>query len=135
MWTPLSWVNSFPNVIRTRHALQVFYHDVWHVGNFITNLLHCINASSISSSTCVCFHEVILPLVICSFLSRILELKNELVNLECSEFQFLDDLILDMKLTPVSSPVVPGTISTEMFTLRGLTCPLQGMHRHVSCII
>ena len=31
---------------------------------------------------------------------RLLELKNEMVNLEFSEYHFFDDVLSDMKLTP-----------------------------------
>lgn len=56
-------------------------------------------------------------------LCRILELKNELVNLEFSEFQFLDDLVLDMKLTPVG---IKRTISIRNGLLEKLL--LQSLH-------
>lgn len=36
-----------------------------------------------------------------SFYERILELKNEMVNLELLEFHYFDDILTDMKLTPV----------------------------------
>ena len=32
---------------------------------------------------------------------RVLELKTEMVNLEFSEFHFFDDVLSDLKLTPV----------------------------------
>lgn len=35
-------------------------------------------------------------------MGRILELKNEMVNLEYSEFHYFDDVLSDLKLTPVS---------------------------------
>ena len=35
---------------------------------------------------------------------RVLELKNEMVNLEFSEFHYFDDVLSDLKLTPVSCP-------------------------------
>ena len=35
-------------------------------------------------------------------MGRILELKNEMVNLEFSEFHYFDDVLSDLKLTPVS---------------------------------
>ncbi|XP_022235649.1 IQ and AAA domain-containing protein 1-like, partial [Limulus polyphemus] len=31
---------------------------------------------------------------------RVLELKSEMVSIECSEYHFLDDLVTDMKLVP-----------------------------------
>ena len=36
-------------------------------------------------------------------MGRILELKNEMVNLEFSEFHYFDDVLSDLKLTPVST--------------------------------
>ena len=36
-------------------------------------------------------------------IGRILELKNEMVQLEFSEFHYFDDVLSDLKLTPVSS--------------------------------
>ena len=35
---------------------------------------------------------------------RILELKHEMMNLELLEFHYFDDILADMKLTPVSYP-------------------------------
>ena len=35
-------------------------------------------------------------------IGRVLELKNEMVNLEFSEFHYYDDILSDYKLTPVS---------------------------------
>ena len=34
---------------------------------------------------------------------RVLEMKNEMVNLEILEFHYFDDILTDMKLTPVST--------------------------------
>ena len=42
-------------------------------------------------------------------MGRLLELKNEMVELELSEFHFFDDLLQDLKLTPVS-PASPCEI-------------------------
>jgi hypothetical protein len=36
-------------------------------------------------------------------IGRILELKNEMVSLEYSEFHYFDDVLSDLKLTPVSN--------------------------------
>ena len=36
-------------------------------------------------------------------MGRILELKNEMVLLEFSEYHYFDDVLSDLKLTPVSS--------------------------------
>ena len=35
-------------------------------------------------------------------MGRILELQNEMVNLEFSEFHYFDDVLSDLKLTPVN---------------------------------
>ena len=45
---------------------------------------------------------VFLLTLIVQFYLRILEVKNEMVLLEHSEFHFLDDVLADLKLTPVS---------------------------------
>jgi hypothetical protein len=37
-------------------------------------------------------------------MGRILELKGEMVNLELLEYQYFDDILTDMKLTPVIDP-------------------------------
>lgn len=36
-------------------------------------------------------------------MGRILELKNEMVELELTEFHYLDDILQDLKLVPVST--------------------------------
>ena len=35
-------------------------------------------------------------------MGRLLELKNEMVELEFSEFHYFDDMLQDLKMTPVS---------------------------------
>lgn len=35
-------------------------------------------------------------------MGRVLEIKGEMVNLELSEFHYFDDVLSDLKLTPVS---------------------------------
>ena len=35
-------------------------------------------------------------------MGRLLEVKDEMVNLEFSEFHYFDDVLSDLKLTPVS---------------------------------
>jgi hypothetical protein len=40
-------------------------------------------------------------------MGRVLELKNEMVEKEFSEYHYMDDVIQDLKLTPVSSPPLP----------------------------
>ena len=44
----------------------------------------------------------------CVCIRRMLELKHEMVNLELLEFHYFDDILTDMKLTPVYyiSPLV-----------------------------
>ena len=37
-------------------------------------------------------------------IGRVLELKNEMVTLELLEFHYFDDILSDMKLTPVCIP-------------------------------
>jgi len=39
-------------------------------------------------------------------MGRVLELKNEMVNLELCEYHYFDDVLSDLKLTPVSSNMV-----------------------------
>lgn len=34
-------------------------------------------------------------------MGRVLELKHEMMNLECSEYHYFDDVLADLKLTPV----------------------------------
>ena len=36
-----------------------------------------------------------------SVIGRLIELKHEMINLEFSEYHFLDDVLQDLKLTPV----------------------------------
>ncbi len=40
--------------------------------------------------------------VLDSVIGRVLELKNEMVEKEFSEYHYMDDIIQDLKLTPVS---------------------------------
>ena len=50
-----------------------------------------------------------------SCVCRILELKHEMMNLELLEFHYFDDILADMKLTPVSYPcqvVMPNKVKT-----------------------
>lgn len=42
-------------------------------------------------------------LVLDGVMGRILELKEELVELEISEFQYFDDILQDLKMGPVSN--------------------------------
>ena len=42
-----------------------------------------------------------------SVLLRVLELKAEMVSVEMLEYHYFDDILSDMKLTPVSSPLSP----------------------------
>ena len=50
------------------------------------------------------------------FSYRILELKNEMLNLELLEFHYFDDILTDMKLTPVSC-TLRGKSSSSMNTI------------------
>ena len=55
-------------------------------------------------------------------IGRILELKNEMVQLEYSEFHYFDDVLSDLKLTPVSKIL----IHTKMLLrIRDITYPSQ----------
>lgn len=48
---------------------------------------------------------------------RLLELKNEMVNLEFSEYHFFDDVLSDMKLTPADIEIpVPRYFTQVKFT-------------------
>lgn len=49
----------------------------------------------------------------CHNICRVLELKHEMMNLELLEFHYFDDILADMKLTPVSyscHAVVPNKV-------------------------
>ncbi len=35
-------------------------------------------------------------------MGRVIELKHEMINHECSEYHYFDDVLSDLKLTPVS---------------------------------
>jgi len=55
-----------------------------------------------------CYDQVVHPQkrgvmrkVLDGVIGRILEVKNEMVNLELSEYHFVDDVLSDFKLTPV----------------------------------
>ena len=41
-------------------------------------------------------------------MGRVLELKNEMVNLELCDYHYFDDVLSDLKLTPVISPEIPN---------------------------
>lgn len=43
----------------------------------------------------------ILRHVLDGVIGRVIELKHEMINLECSEYHFFDDVLQDLKLTPV----------------------------------
>lgn len=47
-------------------------------------------------------HICTVPLNHCVFFFRILELKNDMVMLEHSEYHYFDDVLSDLKLTPVN---------------------------------
>ena len=59
-----------------------------------------------------CYDQIVHPQkrrvlrhVLDGVMGRILELKNEMVELEFSEFHYFDDVLSDLKLTPVSEQV------------------------------
>ena len=54
------------------------------------------------------------------FLLRVLELKQEMVNLELLEYHYFDDILTDMKLTPVSC-----TLCMHMYSSKSLCCILE----------
>lgn len=45
-------------------------------------------------------------------MGRILELKHEMVNLEFSEYHYFDDVLSDLKLTPVNTYLELNTLIT-----------------------
>ena len=60
-----------------------------------------------------CYDQVVHPqkrrvlrLVLDGVMGRVLELKNEMVNLEYSEFHYFDDVLSDLKLTPVGYELI-----------------------------
>ena len=53
----------------------------------VLDIMQASKHDSFSNVSCVC---------------RILELKHEMMNLEMLEFHYFDDILGDMKLTPVS---------------------------------
>ena len=55
-------------------------------------------------------------------MGRILELKNEMVGLELSEFHYFDDVLSDLKLTPVGVTLTPSTLAL-------LTCQFLGQRK------
>jgi hypothetical protein len=48
---------------------------------------------------------------------RLLELKNEMVNLEFSEYHFFDDVLSDMKLTPADIEIPVPRYFTQVSAL------------------
>jgi hypothetical protein len=42
----------------------------------------------------------VVKLMLDGVIGRVLELKQALVNLECSDYQFFDDILADLKLLP-----------------------------------
>lgn len=49
--------------------------------------------------------RLLLKKILDGILGRILELKQEMVNLELSDYHYFDDLLSDMKLTPADAQV------------------------------
>ena len=58
----------------------------------------CVGVSQCIVCVCVC---VCVCVWYMTSASRVLELKHEMVNLELLEFQYFDDILTDLKLTPV----------------------------------
>ena len=84
----------------------------WHHGQVISSLRTKAKFAIFLHLIFSCFHlrEYQLKLktlkkLIDNHNFRILELKNEMVNLEFSEYHFFDDVLSDMKLTPVSADI------------------------------
>ena len=54
----------------------------------------------------ICYKLVLISTIMmyshCGIYIRMLELKHEMMNLELLEFHYFDDILADMKLTPVS---------------------------------
>ena len=48
-------------------------------------------------------------------MGRILELKNEMVVLEFSEYHYFDDVLSDLKLTPVSYIQLDKNMKSMLF--------------------
>ncbi|XP_074046229.1 dynein regulatory complex protein 11 [Macrotis lagotis] len=58
--------------------------------------------------------RILIRQVLDGVMGRILELKNEMVELEFSEFHFFDDILQDLKLSPVSSPCLHLSVFVSM---------------------
>lgn len=52
--------------------------------------------------------RILIRKVLDGVMGRILELKNEMVNLELTEFHYFDDILQDLKLAPVSAWLSSG---------------------------
>jgi len=59
-------------------------------------------------------------------MGRVLELKNEMVNLELCEYHYFDDVLSDLKLTPVSQN--DDELQTLLFTLTRVAGVKPGFH-------
>ena len=55
-------------------------------------------------------------------MGRILELKNEMVLLEFSEYHYFDDVLSDLKLTPVSSFNLMWSMEIVIYMYASLIC-------------
>ncbi len=49
--------------------------------------------------------RLLLRRVLDGMIGRILELKKEMVDLECSEYQYFEDVLSDLKLTPTDATI------------------------------
>ena len=49
--------------------------------------------------------RILIRKILDAVMGRILELKNEMVELELTEFHYFDDILQDLKLEPVSTQV------------------------------
>lgn len=58
-------------------------------------------------------------------MGRILELKHEMVNLEFSEYHYFDDVLSDLKLTPVRIVTTCIYITLNIFH--------RNVHVHITC--
>lgn len=59
--------------------------------------------------------RVLIRTILDGVMGRILELKNEMVELELSEFHYFDDILQDLKLAPVSTQGLVLVFSLVLF--------------------
>ena len=58
-------------------------------------------------------------------MGRLLEVKNEMVDLEFSEFHYFDDVLSDLKLTPVSGLCLYAFNQVEYLTKKKFPEPFN----------